>query len=246
MAEANKNHMRLNHYKGMRQIAFSVALAMVAGVMVGCGNPTTDAPPAAPVGRVTVEEPKIMADAGIALADPSAGLTPLLELAKTKNFGSRPDPFALLALEAAFNKQQQAERFLSDFGGFSTMFEEPDPVEDDAPVLQPRPAWRLAGIVIADGVVALLDLGNGQVVEVRPGQRVLDSEWVVVSIDTERAVLRRPGNQLPREIIVNLEGPLGIGGGGGGGGGRGGGGPQGGDGAGGGGRAPDLGDGAGV
>jgi len=224
---------RLTKERNMKHFAFaSLATFAVAGALVGCGQDPVASAPSTVTGIARVEEPVINADAGVDLAAPETGLPDLMTVAQGRSFGTRNDPFALLAAEAAFNQAQLAERVLADFGGFSIEFQEPEIVEEDEPVFQPRPAWRLAGVVISDGIVALLDTGGGQVIEIRPGQRVGQTEWVCVSIDAERAVLRRPGNQLPREIIVNLEGPLGPMGGGGGGRPGGGGGRPGGGGAG--------------
>jgi len=204
----------------MRQFAISLAVAGIALGIVGCGQEQTAAAPATVTGVARVEEPVIQADAGVDLLNPEAEMPDIMTVAQGRNFGSRNDPFSLLAVEAAFNQAQMAEKVLADFGGFSIEFQEPEEAVEDEPVFQPRPAWRLAGVVISDGIVALLDMGGGQVIEIRPGQRVGQTEWVCVSIDAERAVLRRPGNTLPREIVVNLEGPIGnMGGGGGGGGG---------------------------
>lgn len=209
----------------MKHFAFTtVAIVACSVALVGCGQDPVAATPTTVTGVARVEEPVINADAGVDLTAPETGLPDIMTVAQGRSFGTRRDPFALLAVEAAFNQAQMAERILADFGGFSVEFQEPEIVEDEEPVFQPRPAWRLAGVVISDGIVALLDTGGGQVIEIRPGQRVGQTEWVCVSIDSERAVLRRPGNQLPREIIVNLEGPLGNMGGGGGGGRPGGGG----------------------
>jgi hypothetical protein len=69
--------------------------------------------------------------------------------------------------------------------------------------------------VVGDSVLALIDMGNGTTELIRPGQRIPGSEWTVVSIDEEKAILRRGGNRLPRQVTVRLElPPPGFGGGG--------------------------------
>ncbi|MCW5937828.1 MAG: hypothetical protein KIT11_11045 [Fimbriimonadaceae bacterium] len=200
-----------------------VALFAFGILVSGCGPALNeeDFQPAA-VAPIRAENPKFAAEAGIgADVDVSPGSNPF-ELAKGRYFSSRPDSFALLTAERTFDRSQRAERFLDESGGFVLYYSPPQEVELEPSVLiDPPPAWRLAGVVISDGVIGLLDMGN-RTVDVRPGQRVPDTEWTVVSIDTERAVLRRSGNKLPREFIAPLQGPLAPGGGGGGGGTRGG------------------------
>lgn len=225
-----------------KTLGTGLGLMVLTLSLVGCGQESTAPTSNTVTGVARVKErPTITADAGIDLTNPETDMPDIMTVAGGKYFPSRRDPFALLAAEMAFNQAQTAERILSDFGGFSMEFQEPEEVTVDEPVLQPRPAWRLAGVVISDGVTALLDMGGGQVIEIRPGQRVGQTEWVCVSIDAERAVLRRGGNTLPREIVVNLEGPLSgrPSGGGGGGGGTGGTTPPGRGGGGGGGRPVD-------
>lgn len=120
--------------------------------------------------------------------------------------GSRKDPFALLNAERRYEKYQSAERIMSDLGGFTVMFEPPEPVDTTAPVpqLDPVPAGtRLAGVIMHNGVAALLEW-NGKVIEVRPGTPIPNSDWYVYSIDGEKAVLRRRSNKMPRQAIVPL------------------------------------------
>lgn len=203
-------------------------LTLLAGAAVlalfglgGCdAGPIEDATTVAPI---RAEEPDYGAEAGIlAQIDQSPGNQPLA-LAKTRYFASRYDAFALLASERAYDQSQTAARLVNDGGFFGTVFVETPAADDVPPVLEPLPAWRLAGVMVGNGVVALLDKGN-EVVDIRPGQTIEGTEWVVVSIDTEKAVLERSGNKLPRRFEVPLQQPgAGAGGGTGGGGAQGGG-----------------------
>lgn len=141
---------------------------------------------------------------------------------------ARRDPFALLAMEGVFEKNQQRERMVSEVeGGFwPVYYEEPPRQREEIEITEPQPRRRLAGIVLSPtGVGALIEMEDGRTYEVRPGSRIPNSEWVVVSVDQDKAVLRRGGNRLPKVIIVTLEpgtrAPAGGGGAGGtGGGGR--------------------------
>jgi hypothetical protein len=179
------------------------------------------------VAPIRAEDPDYGAEAGIqAQIDQAPGNQPQA-LAKTRYFASRYDAFALLASERAYDQSQTAARLVNEGGFFGTVFVETPAADDVPPVLEPLPAWRLAGVMVGNGVVALLDKGN-EVVDIRPGQTIEGTEWVVVSIDTEKAVLERAGNKLPRRFEVPLQQPGAGGGGGTGGGGAQGGGDQGG------------------
>lgn len=116
---------------------------------------------------------------------------------------SRPDPFALLPAEASYEKQQLAEN-LGAINGYWPMFYTPPPETAPEPVFEPQPPRRLEGVLIGDSVTAILDNG-GTVMEIHPGE-ILPGGWLVVSIDGEKAVLRRVGStKLPQEVVVRLE-----------------------------------------
>jgi hypothetical protein len=100
------------------------------------------------------------------------------------------------------------------------------------PTPEPQPYRRLAGVIVGDSVLALIDMGDGQLKLIRPGQDI--DGWHVESIDSDKAILTRGGNRLPHQVVVRLESPLpgSIGGRGGAGGGAGGAGQPGGGGGG--------------
>lgn len=124
-----------------------------------------------------------------------------------QSFAPRNDPFALMAEERAFHINQSSERVLSENGGFTMDYVEPPP-PDTTEVIEPQPYRRLAGVIVGESVLGLIDMGDGRPLEIiRPGQRIPNSEWTVVSIDEEKAILRRSGNRLPRQIVVRLESP---------------------------------------
>lgn len=189
--------------------AWMIGLAgcLALGSLAGCSVPEIGAAaPAAPT--VTPEPPRAVAGLAPVSAE-SGGPLDVKNVAASRNFAVRgADPFALLPAEQAYENQQQAERFLLGQGGWSNLWEEPEDLFEPAPITVPLPNWRLAGIIIGDGVAALLDMGNGQVVDIRPGSRVPGTDWVVVSINTERALLRRTGPFLPKEFEVGLKGPV--------------------------------------
>ena len=141
---------------------------------------------------------------------PSTGPIQQSEMGAGREFGSRQNPFRLLPPEAEYDLSQRTEFFLGQAGSWTnptevslaSLREIEEPI-----VIEPVPLWRLSGVIIGEGVLALLDTGLA-VHEVRPGTQVPDSEWMVVSIDSEHALLRREGNKLPREFAVGLKGPI--------------------------------------
>ncbi len=193
----------------MKNICLGFGAAALAVVMVGC----QEAPPA--LVKPTVVLPANQFDPGvdagwkgIVVGDPK--LVADLKLRNSGNHGQsfapRSDPFALLPEERGFEISQSSERILADMGGFRFDYEPP---VDTAPVevVEPQPYRRLAGVIVGESVLALIDMGDGRLEIIRPGQRIPNSEWTVVSIDEDKAILRRGGNKLPRQIIVRLESP---------------------------------------
>ena len=194
----------------MMQKSIIIGLLATSLFMVGCG-PKDRKAATVPAGVSQAGVQYIpTAEAGVDLTDPTGStLETVQQIADRRYWASRGNPFSLLASERTFDEQQMLERVLSEGNGFSVMFEEPeDRSAQDIPRVEPRPAWRLSGIVISEGaVMALLDRGTS-VDLIRPGSQVPGTEWVCVAIDSQRAILRRDGNVQPNEIVVNLEGPV--------------------------------------
>jgi type IV pilus biogenesis protein PilP len=190
------------------------ALALVAFALVGCGPVEDPAPSGA--ASTTPPEPNIplTAPAGVPVTLPDAQAD-ATTLTAGRTFTARSDPFALKPNERQFDRNQEALRVFGETGGFTVQYSPPPPEQakpEDIP--EPQPYRRLAGVVVGDSILALIDMGNGQLEVIRPGQQIPGSEWRVVSIDSEKAVLRRSGNRTPRQIVVRLESPPpGMGGG---------------------------------
>ncbi|HJP82302.1 MAG TPA: hypothetical protein VJ835_02250 [Fimbriimonadaceae bacterium] len=193
----------------MRRIATGTMVLATALAIVGCQE--SQPPLTAPV----VTLPPNNFDPGVDAGWKGVQMGPptLVAELKTRNSGNhgqsfapRRDPFALLPEERGFELSQSSERLLAESGGFRFDFEPPvesAPVE----VVEPQPYRRLAGVIVGESVLALIDMGDGRLEIIRPGQRIPNSEWTVVSIDEDKAILRRSGNKLPRQIIVRLESP---------------------------------------
>lgn len=194
-------------------------LAALALVVVGCQPPEEEA---TVTQTAKVVKPYVpTAQAGIPVqprVDPNA-LKPLI--ARASRFGSRSNPFVLLKDEIYFEKAQAAERLFQEDSSFPVTYEPPQPSAGTTIVVEAQPYRRLSGIVIGDAVVGILETQGQPTVLIRPGQLIPGTDWRVVALNEDRAILRRPGNRRPNEITVKLESPPpGFGGGSLGGGGR--------------------------
>jgi hypothetical protein len=89
------------------------------------------------------------------------------------------------------------------------MYEPPIEVADQSEIVEPQPYRRLAGILVGDTVSAIIIMEDGSAHIIKPGMRIPNSPWRVVSIDEEKAILRRAGNRKPTQITIRLETPLG-------------------------------------
>lgn len=191
------------------------ALALLATVVVvGCQS-NDSAQAFTSVTPVAPPEPKLdlTAPAGVPVA-PGTGIAPT-QLADSRNFTRRADPFSLMRSEIDFDNAQRTDRILEGANGFAAPVNEPtlDIGGAPDPVLEPVPTWRLSGVIIGNGVLALLDTGS-RTYQITPGMTVPGTEWYVVSIDREKAVLARDGSKRPSEFEVGLQGPIGGRGGG--------------------------------
>lgn len=193
-----------------------IAWICVAGslALTGCGggggdtNTATTAPSSAPAILPKMPENMFTPDAGVPIdAVAPAGLQDYKQYASARDYGRRGDPFALLGPEAKFEREQQRERLMGDIGGgtFGTFYEEPEDKSAEEIQMEPQPYRRLVGVLLGDGVSALIQMEDGKVYDVRPGSRIPNSEWTVVSIDSDSAILRRSGNKRPNQILVRLE-----------------------------------------
>lgn len=183
----------------------NILLLGVGVALAGCAKaPEGEIPDPLPPGKQVDFKPNAIAGVPIESSKDDTKFKTLVA-SVGRSFGSRQDPFVLLAAEKAYDRAQTGERLFSQVG-FSTEYV--PPVEkDDTPILEQQPYRRLAGVVVGtDGVIAIIDMGSGQGTQlIRPGQRIPNSQWTVVSIDEDKAVLRRSGNVEPKEIIVKLE-----------------------------------------
>lgn len=221
---------RLDSRFGLWTLSASAAAVVLAGCAPSFGSIT--APTAGALTEAQAPALKVAADAGIPLDQPAAapaaapaapatpGATPavpgaaasgrpdIFAIAKAMSFGARSNPFALLGSEVSFDRVQTAARIIDETGGFRSDYEPQPDVQEDAVKEQIEvPNWRLAGVIVGDAVVALLDTGS-RVVEIRPGSHVPETEWVCIAVDTETAVLRHRRDVQPKEITIFLAAQL--------------------------------------
>lgn len=240
----------------MRAVSI-LASIIVGGILTGCGggdegSSTPPAPPAGPgvggtgtattpaAGGPSMDLAEIAKKMNVPYSKPLAGVEvkPTMDpagaelrlLADNKGFTSRRDPFALLPVEKAFENAQRREKLFSEGISFTNFFEMPEEKPSEEDTMEPPPNnWRLAGIFQGNGISAIMTNGSYPALMIKPGTSIPGSEWYVVSIDSEKAVLRRRNNKRPREWVVRLQGAFDLGGAGGGDGGGNPGGPGGGN-----------------
>ncbi len=183
------------------------ALGFVAAFLVGCTSesPVTGSGAAAPSTIPAAVDYKPNADAGVRV-DPPTDAGQLKQLVASRSFGTRTDPFSLFPLERQFENLQRGERLLQDVGGWTTEYQPPAEVIEEERV-EPQPYRRLAGVLVGDTVLALIIMEDGTTHVIKPGMMIPNSDWRVVSIDGDRAILRRAGNRKPNQIEVRLESP---------------------------------------
>ena len=193
---------------GEMKMRNKVKILLAAGTAVvalyGCGGGST--PPSTVASTTTpVIKPgaPIDAEAGVGAAI-SGDTKQLIAMVTTRAKGTRPDPFSLMDPEKKFEEAQRQASVFEKTGGFTMDWTPPEPKQDAVEPYEAQPYRRLAGIITGDSVMAIMDTGAGTQL-IAPGTKIEGTEWYVVSIDEEKAVLRRPGKAKPTEITVRLE-----------------------------------------
>ena len=191
-----------------KTLAAIAATALLAGCnLTGAMNP----PDPFPTGSAPATAYTPTSAAGLPVTQDPDG-TKLGKLVAQRSsagaFGkARSDPFALTGSERQFETLQAAERVFGSGSGFTNQLSAKPEVELQVTPPEPQPYRRLSGIVVGDSILAILEEQGREPVIVTPGSQIPNSEWRVVSIDQDKAVLRRSGNRKPNQIIVRLETP---------------------------------------
>lgn len=182
-------------------------IAVIGFSLAGCKDPNDDLQVTNPTAPKQTKDFAATAAAGVK-KDISKSMDPnRLKgiIAMTARFGHRNNPFALSSDEIAFDKSQFAERIVIEGGNFGELYDLPESkLPGEGIVVEQQPYRRLSGILIGDSVLAILE-ENGKSTIIRPGMLIPDTDWRVVSIDRDKAILRREGDRLPKEVEVRLE-----------------------------------------
>ena len=208
--------MQMN--KNLRTV-IAIGLASGSLLLVGCNDPNALIDPKLASRGKESKEYIPGAQAGVAkdiakTMDPGR-LKPYIM--NTSRFGRRSNPFALSSEEKAYDAAQASERLQIEGGAFNSLFEPPVDTSGVVKPVEAQPYRRLSGILVGDSVLAILE-EDGKSIIVRPGMLIPNTNWRVISIDRDRAILRREGSDLlPREVEVRLEIGFPTGGNGGGG-----------------------------
>jgi len=128
------------------------------------------------------------------------------------NVVPRPDIFSLFPQEKDYDRKATNQRVALRNPDFPSIFVPHVPIVK-VPTPEPQPFRRLAGVLVGDSVMAIIDMGDGGSMQViRPGMQIPNSPWKVVSINETEAHLHRDGDKRPNDIVVHLQGPQGPGG----------------------------------
>ncbi len=196
----------MNSIKLVKRTVVALAFGVV---LTGCGPDPVASLTSAPSGSAATLTPFVpQADAGIR-REPGEP-TELITKAKAQAFSVRANPFALRGDEIAFDRSQAVASLTEGQGWYAFIAEEKKEATTETIEFEPQPSRRLAGILIGETVAALIDMGDGKGLQtIRPGQLIGGAEnkdWIVQSVDEEKAVLRRNGsNKRPQFVVVRLE-----------------------------------------
>ncbi|MBS1721327.1 MAG: hypothetical protein JST35_12865 [Armatimonadetes bacterium] len=188
--------------KNMTLKSSLLAIAAFAAV-AGCNGPVVEdyQPPALRKQKETVVAG---VDAGIKV-EPST--QDIFKEANNRLFATRANPFVLTSAQAKFEREQYTERVTSTMGGWFSDVQVPED-KDVIPTIEPQPYRRLSGVIVGSSVLALIDMGDGREIIVRPGQMIPGTPWTVSSIDGDKATLTRSGNVQPKVVFVPLQGKI--------------------------------------
>lgn len=186
------------------------ALWLVAGLVVlavtGCRDVVGDVP--TPKQFKGPKQQIVTNDAKAGVAVPQGDISLVKNDIAALKVTARPDPFALQQQENEYEVKENNERIFATEGSFFTSLFVPKQDTVFIEQTEPQPFRRLAGVLVGDSVMAIIDMGDGSPMQViRPGMQIPNSPWKVVSIDQDKAVLRRGGNIKPKEVVVRLQSP---------------------------------------
>ncbi len=199
----------INKLRSLRSFArIAVAPMALALLVAGCDlGPEDDGQATVtPIGaELTDYTPPINVGKPVA-PDPALAMDLLAQIENTP-VPSRNDPFSLLGVERSYEAQQSSMRLMSGMG-FRGFTPEEEEATEPIPVNEPQPYRRLAGILVGETVIGILEADDqSSSILIRPGMDIPGTPWKVKSIDMDKAVLIRVGqpNVLPQQVTVRLE-----------------------------------------
>jgi hypothetical protein len=179
---------------------------VLALAVVGCQNKVDDID--GPVPEKFPPIPNLLVNAPAGLPVKTQDPTVFDQLVARTVTQSRANPFALLTQEVQYDTKATNERIFTTGGGFFPNVFVPKELTITVDQIEPQPFRRLAGVLVGESIMAIIDMGDGSPMQViRPGMQIPNSPWKVVSIDQDKAILRRSGNIRPKEVVVRLQGP---------------------------------------
>ena len=141
----------------------------------GCHQVVEDVPAPRNPSYPPVEQPKAAASAGVQVP---VG-PPMLVVDLVRNYTpspSRRDPFALQNIEKQYDTKQANARIAATTGAFFPPVFVPKQEKVEIDFVEPQPYRRLAGVLVGDSVMAIIDMGDGRPMEViRPGMQIPNS-----------------------------------------------------------------------
>lgn len=198
----------MNMKGGQRFGLALVSAGAIALTLGGCKvTQVADVPPPQAFKPPKQQIPVPVAVAGLPQPQADPSIIRTVDVASYK-VTPRPDPFALRSFEEQYETKENNERVFATTGSFFGPVFIPKPESVQIEKIEPQPFRRLAGVLVGDSVMAIIDMGDGNPMQViRPGMQIPNSPWRVVSIDAEKAVLRRSGFVKPNEVVVRLQSP---------------------------------------
>ena len=201
--QVEKPKMKLTGKYGLILLAGACAAVGLGGCAV---TPVADVPPAKTFHGPPQKIPSVEVTAGTPVRQGDNSM--IIADYKAFKVTARPDPFALRPFEQEHEAKENNERIFATTGSFFGPLFVPKPESVQVERVEPQPFRRLAGVLVGDSVIAIIDMGDGSPMQViRPGMQIPNSPWRVVSIDSDKAILRRSGFVKPTEVVVRLQSP---------------------------------------
>lgn len=150
------------------------------------------------------KQPKLAADAGVPV---NVATKPLVMASgEAADIHPRYDPFGLLPNEIRYRTKQETERIVGQIGGFLPVRDLPEKKPKAPPIFESQPDRKYIGLIVAGGIIGMIKMEDGRIYSLQPGEQIPRSEWSLAYIDSTKAIIRRGGDKLPKEVILPIQG----------------------------------------